>query len=155
MRLGELLNMWFPGRWHCRHWHCCVVRCGGLLIFLVLHWCSLLQWDHRQSLGHGHGRVGVGVEEFFVERREEYVYCFWVELLEGLELLGVERTQGWQCWDTADQLPDKRKRRTKKCILTMEKGKIRSCAFCILINFSNCSTSHEPEERLSLSGLFS
>lgn len=65
----------------------------------------MLQW---QSLGHGHGRVGVGIEEFFVERGEEDVDCFGVQLLESLELLGVERAQGRQRWDSANQLRDER-----------------------------------------------
>lgn len=52
-----------------------------------------MRGDHGQSLGHGHGRVGIWVEKFFVERGEEDVDCFWVELLEGLELLGMERAQ--------------------------------------------------------------
>lgn len=108
MRLGELRNMWLPLWWHSRHSRCDLVRRDCLLIFWVLRWRRLLHWDHGQSLGHGHGRVGVGVEEFFVERREEDVDCFRVELLEGLELLGMERAQGWQRWDSADQLPDKR-----------------------------------------------
>lgn len=113
MRLGELRNMWLPRWWHSRHSCRRLVGRGRLLIFSVLRWCRLLRWDHGQSLGHGHGRVGVGVEEFFVERREEDVDCFWVELLEGLELLGVERAQGWQRWDSANQLPDKRERQSR------------------------------------------
>ncbi len=113
MRLGELRNMWLPRWWHSRHSRCRPVRRGCRHIFSVLRWCRLLHWDHRQSLGHCHGRVGVGVEEFFVERREEDVDCFWVELLEGLELLGMERAQGWQRWDSADQLPDEKERQSK------------------------------------------
>lgn len=65
----------------------------------------MLQW---QSLRHGHGRVGVGIEEFFVERGEEDVDCFGVQLLESLELLGVERAQGRQRRDSANQLQDER-----------------------------------------------
>lgn len=63
----------------------------------------MLQW---QSLRHGHGRVGVRIEEFLVERREEDVDRLGVQLLESLELFGVQRAQGRQCGDSANQLQD-------------------------------------------------
>ena len=68
---------------------------------------------YRHSLGHGHGRVRVWVKEFFVERREKNIDCFRVQLLEGLELLGMEGAQGWQRWDSANQLPHRRERQSK------------------------------------------
>lgn len=109
MCLGGLGNMWLPRWWRSRHSCFRLVGCG-CLTFLVLCWRHLLHVDHRQSLGHGHGRVWVWVEEFFVEWRKQDIDCFWVELLEGLKLFSVECAQGWQRWDSADQLPDKRER---------------------------------------------
>lgn len=146
MRLGELRNMWLPRWWHSRHSRCCFVRHGCLLLFLRWH---LLHWDHRQSLGHGHGRVGVRVEEFFVERREEDIDCFRVQLLEGLELLGMECAQGWQRWDSANQLPDRRERQSKirefRLVDYRQRKDLKLLVFCAL----------RPEELLSVVCSFS
>lgn len=57
------------------------------------------------SLGHAHGGVGVGVEQFFVERRKENVDRLRVQLLEGLQLLRVQRAQRRQGGNSANQLP--------------------------------------------------
>lgn len=57
------------------------------------------------SLGHDHGGVGVWVKQFFVEWREENIDGFGVQLLEGLQLLGVKGAQGRQGWNPANQLP--------------------------------------------------
>lgn len=60
-----------------------------------------------ESLGHGHGGVGVGVKQLFVEWGEEDIDSFRVQLLEGLQLLRVERAQGRQRGNPANQLPSK------------------------------------------------
>lgn len=62
-------------------------------------------WGTGESLGHDHGGVGVGVKQFFVEWRKENIDCFRVQLLEGLQLLCVEGTQGRQGGNSANQLP--------------------------------------------------
>lgn len=56
----------------------------------------------RRSLGHG--SRGVRVEELLVEGGEERVDRLGVKLLESLKLLGVQRAQGRQCGDSANQL---------------------------------------------------
>ena len=75
--------------------------------------------DPGQSLGQGHGGVGVGVEELLVQRREQDVDRLRVQLLEGLQLLGVQRAESRQRGDTADQLREGRGR------ATLDRGRVR------------------------------
>lgn len=151
MCLGGLGNMWLPRWWRSRHSCFCLVGCG-CLTFLVLCWRHLLHVDHRQSLGHGHGRVWVWVEEFFVEWRKQDIDCFWVELLEGLKLFSVECAQGWQRWDSADQLPDKRERWSRMRKFKCRWGQGYKSVFVLLLLLCFFPLNHPsflPKEILS------